>query len=35
MFTTLTIFAAWFAFGYAVAGLGITIAKNNAGGKYD
>ena len=35
MFTLLTIGAAWFAFGYSVTDLGITIFTNNKKGKYD
>lgn len=35
MFTSLTIAAAWFAFGYSFADLIMTIAKNNKDGKYD
>jgi hypothetical protein len=35
MFTTLTIFIAWFAFGYSVADLVITASKNNSAGKYN
>jgi len=35
MFTTLTIFAAWFAFGHAVADLSTTIIKNNSAGKFN
>jgi hypothetical protein len=35
MFTTLTIFVAWFSFGYSVTDLVLTIAKNNAAGNYN
>jgi hypothetical protein len=35
MFTSLTIGAAWFAFGYSVSDLLMTIVKNNNAGKYD
>ena len=35
MFTSLTIAAAWFAFGYSFTNLMMTIAKNNKEGKYD
>jgi hypothetical protein len=35
MFTTLTIFAAWFSFGYTAIDLIVTIAKNNAAGNYN
>ena len=35
MFTSLTIAAAWFAFGYSVTDLVMSIAKNNKSGKYD
>ena len=35
MFTSLTIGAAWFAFGYSVTDLLMTVAKNNHTGKYD
>ena len=35
MFASLTIAAAWFAFGYSVTDLLITIGKNNKAGKYD
>lgn len=35
MFTSLTIAAAWFSFGYSVTNLILTIAKNNAAGRYD
>jgi hypothetical protein len=35
MFTTLTIAAAWFAFGYSFTDLLLTIAKNHQNGKYD
>ena len=35
MFTFLTIGAAWFAFGYSVTDLLMTVAKNHSNGKYD
>lgn len=35
MFTSLTIAAAWFAFGYSVTNLLLMIAKNNRNGNYD
>jgi len=35
MFTTLTIAAAWFAFGYTLTDLLVTVAKNHQNGKYD
>ena len=35
MFTSLTVAAAWFAFGYSVTDLLMTIGKNNKEGKYD
>lgn len=35
MFTSLTIAAAWFAFGYSFTDLILTIIKNSKNGKYD
>jgi hypothetical protein len=35
MFTSLTIAAAWFAFGYSVTDLFMTAANNAKNGKYD
>ena len=35
MFTSLTIAAAWFAFGYSVTSLLLMIARNNRNGNYD
>jgi hypothetical protein len=35
MFTTLTIFAAWFAFGHSVADIILTNTQNNAKRKYN
>lgn len=35
MFTSLTIAAAWFSFGYCVTDLILTIGKNNKAGYYD
>jgi hypothetical protein len=35
MFTSLTIAAAWFSFGYTLTDLLMTIVKNHHRGKYD
>ena len=35
MFTSLTIAAAWFAFGYSFTDLILTIGRNHKSGKYD
>ena len=35
MFTSLTIAAAWFAFGYCFTDILMTIGKNRNSGKYD
>lgn len=35
MFTTLTAFAAWFAFGHSLTSLILTICENNKNGNYD
>lgn len=35
MFTTLTIAAAWFAFGYSVTDLILLISKSSKNGDYD
>lgn len=35
MFTSLTIAAAWFSFGYCFTDLILTTAKNNKKGRYD